>query len=81
MDVPKLKNIYIISNNNVYCRGQKIVAEFKHFKELKYGYGVDNQNLYWDGHKLNISTNYEILKNGFMKYNDILYYNGIIKKM
>ena len=76
------QNVYKIDKKNVYWRGHKINADGSTFQNLKYNYGKDINNIFWDGKITNIPIteieSFLCLKKYYAKSQNYVYYKGKI---
>jgi hypothetical protein len=73
------KNIYGIDDNLVYWRGEKVNgANGLFFKDLGFGYGKDNKNIFYNSNRIEIKTlsSFVVLYNGYALDDMVLYYKG-----
>jgi hypothetical protein len=76
------QNIYKIDKKNVYWRGSKINADGATFQNLKYNYGKDINNIFWDGKITDIPIteieSFLCLKKYYAISENYVYYKGKI---
>ena len=69
---------YRITNNAVIFRGNKISDSPRSFKDLGWGYGKDNFNVYYKGKKIDgaFTSTFRVLENGYAEDTFESYYKG-----
>ena len=69
---------YRITSNAVLFRGRKISDSPRSFKDLGWGYGKDNFNVYYMGQKMDdvFSTTFKVLEDGYAEDTFYTYYKG-----
>ena len=69
---------YRITSNAVLFRGRKISDSPRSFKDLGWGYGKDNFNVYYMGQKMDdvFSTTFKVLEDGYAEDTFNTYYKG-----